>query len=176
MIKTSLISIATTADVRELVELVNSAYRGESSKRGWTTEADLLDGIRTDEESMTQLINKAGSTVLKYRTEKGDLLACVNLQDQGEKLYLGLLTVSPLLQGGGIGKQLLKASEEFAKERQFKSVVMSVISIRSELIAWYERHGYARTGETKEFPSSDPRFGIPKRELQFIILKKEINQ
>ena len=176
MTKTSFISIATSADVPELVVLVNSAYRGETSKLGWTTEADLLDGIRTDPESMTQLLNKEGSTVLQYRNENNELLACVNLQDQGEQLYLGLLTVSPLLQGAGIGKELLKASEQFAMHHNFKSIVMSVISIRSELIAWYERHGYSRTGEKKEFPSTDPRFGIPKRELEFVVLKKVISE
>ena len=168
------ITIATVNDVVELVQLVNSAYRGESSKRGWTTEADLLDGIRTDEESMLQLITDPTSEVLQCRNRKNELLVCVNLRANIDQLYLGMLTVSPTLQGEGIGKELLRASEQYATENNFSAITMSVISIRTELIAWYERRGYSRTGETKPFPASDPRFGIPKQALEFIMLRKKI--
>ena len=168
------ISRATPDEVPQLVQLVNSAYRGESSKRGWTTEADLLGGIRTDEASMLQLVNDPNGAVLECRNEQNELLGCVNLQKKNNHLYLGMLTVSPQLQGGGIGKELLKASEDYAKESHFEAIVMSVISVRTELIAWYERRGYQRTGETKPFPSSDPRFGIPKQDLEFVILEKRI--
>ena len=170
------ITRATVKEVAELVQLVNSAYRGDSSKRGWTTEADLLDGIRTDEESMKQLINDDTGVVLQCRNAEGELLGCVNLQENIEQLYLGMLTVSPLLQGGGIGKELLRASEQYAMQNGFSAITMSVISIRTELIAWYERRGYHRTGETKPFPSSDPRFGIPKQLLEFVVLKKIIKE
>lgn len=176
MTKSLTISPATLEEVPELVQLVNSAYRGESSKRGWTTEADLLDGIRTDEESMKQLISNPNGIMLECRNEQNKLLGCVNLQKQADQLYLGMLTVSPELQGGGIGKELLQASEDYAKENGFTAIVMSVISIRTELIAWYERRGYQRTGDTKPFPSSDPRFGIPKQALEFIVLKKRIQK
>ena len=90
------------------------------------------------------------------------------------KLYLGMLTVSPTLQNGGIGKQMMKASEQFAKEHDCSCVYMQVIKGRDELIAWYERQGYNDTGERKPFPHGDPRFGIPKKKLEFIILEKEI--
>ena len=168
------ISPASPADLQELVALVNSAYRGESSKRGWTTEADLLGGIRTDEDSMLKLINDPNGVMLQCRNENNELLACVNLQRQQNQIYLGMLTVSPVLQGAGIGKELLKASEAYARQQKIDEIVMSVISIRSELIAWYERHGYTRTGETKPFPASDPSFGIPKQPLEFIVLKKPL--
>lgn len=168
----SQISKALPTDVMELVALVNSAYRGESSKKGWTTEADLLDGQRTDPESMMELIQKQGSVILKHTSENGTIDACVNLQEQENKIYLGMLTVSPELQGSGIGKKMLKASEEYAREKGFKGICMSVISVRSELIAWYERHGYRNTGETKAFPAGDPRFGLPKQFLEFIIMEK----
>lgn len=168
----SQISKASPADVMELVTLVNSAYRGESSKKGWTTEADLLDGQRTDTQSMMELMQKPGSVILKHVNETGAIDACVNLQQQEDKIYLGMLTVSPELQGSGIGKQMLKASEEYAKEKGFKGICMSVISVRSELIAWYERHGYRSTGQTKAFPAGDPRFGLPKQFLEFIIMEK----
>jgi hypothetical protein len=104
MISELTISPAGNDDVPQLIELVNSAYRGESSKRGWTTEADLLGGIRTDETSMIALINNPGSVILQCRNDKNELLGCVNLQEQAGQLYLGLLTVSPVLQGGGLGK------------------------------------------------------------------------
>lgn len=168
------ISIATRADVSKLVTLVNSAYRGDSSKKGWTTEADLLDGIRTDEESMTALLQQEGSTLLKCENEQQSIIGCVNLQTQGNKLYLGMLTVSPDLQGGGVGKRLLTAAEDFARVNKFSYIVMSVISVREELIAWYERKGYVKTGEKKPFPMNDPKFGLPKQHLEFIIMEKPV--
>jgi len=174
MTRTLNISPSTLEQVPGLVKLVNSAYRGEGSKRGWTTEADLLDGIRTDEESMRRLVDDPNGIMLQCRNEQNELLGCVNLQKQNDELYLGMLTVSPELQGAGIGKELLHASEQYARENKFSAIVMSVISIRTELIAWYERRGYQRTGDTKPFPSSDPRFGIPKQALEFIILRKRI--
>lgn len=167
------ISIATAEDIAQLVQLINSAYRGESSKQGWTTEADLLDGIRTDEESLKELMTKKDSVVLKY-VEGGKLIGCVNLQKQGDQLYLGMLTVDPTLQTRGIGKQLLYNAEEYAKQEGCSAVVMTVITVRNELLQWYQRHGYSLTGEKKPFPMNDPRFGLPKQDLEFFVLKKEL--
>ena len=163
---------ASPRDVKAIVDLVNSAYRGEGSKQGWTTEADLLDGIRTDEKAISDIINNNDSTILVCKNEHDALVGCVHLQKQGTAMYLGMLTVSPTLQGAGIGKELLKKSEIFSRDARATSIVMNVISVRQELISWYERHGYERTGETKAFPSSDPRFGIPKQSLEFLVLKK----
>jgi ribosomal protein S18 acetylase RimI-like enzyme len=174
MTSTLTISAAAEHDAEALVQLVNSAYRGESSRKGWTTEANLLDGIRTDVDAMIDLMNKPGSVILQVRDNKNQLVGCVNLQRQHDEVYLGMLTVLPDLQGGGIGKELLKASERYALENDASAIVMSVISIRKELIAWYERHGYAITGERKPFPTSDPRFGIPKQSLEFVILRKTL--
>jgi len=174
MTSTLTISAATHDDADALVQLVNSAYRGESSKKGWTTEADLLDGIRMDVDGMMHLLDKSGSVILQARDNKNQLLGCVNLQQQSGQVYLGMLTVSPDLQGGGIGKELLKASEQYARQKNAEAIIMTVISIRKELIAWYERHGYAMTGERKPFPSSDPRFGIPKQSLEFVVLRKKL--
>ena len=174
MTKIGSVSFATTADIPELVRLINSAYRGESSKKGWTTEADLLDGQRTDEEGLSTLMTKPGSVLLKYVNAEDKICACVNLQQQSQKLYLGMLTVSPTLQGSGIGKKLLAASQNYARQNKFETIRMTVISIRQELIEWYERHGYHRTGETQPFPTGDPRFGIPKQFLEFVVLEKEI--
>ena len=167
------ISKATLADIPQLNVLVNSAYRGESSKKGWTTEADLLGGIRTDEDVLTSLITKENSVMLLYKNDTG-LVGCVNLQHHDDKVYLGMLTVDPELQGGGVGKILLKAAEDYAKETGCTKIYMTVISIRKELIAWYERHGYKDTGERKPFPMDDPKFGLPKMQLEFIVMEKAI--
>ena len=169
-----MISKATTTDATALVQLINSAYRGEGSKQGWTTEADLLDGTRTDEDSIKELIQKPNSTILKFTSGEGFLQGCVYLKKQDNELYLGMLTVAPNLQNGGIGKQLLRAAEVYAIEQNCAAISMTVISVRNELIEWYERKGYRNTGITKPFPSNDPRFGIPKQPLQFVVLKKEI--
>ncbi len=172
----TLILIASEKDIQDLILLVNSAYRGESSKKGWTTEAELLDGLRTDEKSLNELFKKPGSVILKCTNEKSEIIGCVNLQSEKSSLYLGMLTVSPNLQGGGIGKKLLISSEEFAIANNFKSIVMTVISVRKELIAWYERHGYGKTGESKPFPTGDPSFGIPLKPLEFIVLEKKLQE
>ncbi len=167
------ISQATQNDISALNKLINSAYRGESSKAGWTTEADLLGGQRTDEEDLKTIISKEGCSFLKYTDDAGEIIGCVHLEKHGDKMYLGMLTVSPVLQGGGIGKQMMAASEKLAKEENCIAVYMQVIKGRTELIEWYERQGYNDTGERKPFPYGDLRFGIPKAELEFIIMEKK---
>lgn len=153
--------------------LVNSAYRGETSRKGWTTEADLLDGIRTDPEALEDMMEQPGAVILKCVDNEGALQGCVFLKKTEAQLYLGMLTVSPGLQGSGIGKTLLEASEQYAREQGCHKIVMTVISVRQELIAWYERKGYRTTGEKSPFPK-DPRFGIPKQELEFVVMEKEV--
>jgi ribosomal protein S18 acetylase RimI-like enzyme len=167
------ISAATTSDVPQLVQLVNSAYRGDTSKQGWTTEADLLDGIRIDENSLTDLIKRPAACLLKCTNEQEGILGCVYLHHNQHEMYLGMLTVSPEKQASGIGKQLLKASEEYAQQHGCKAITMTVISVRDELIAWYERRGFKRTGEKQPFPN-DPRFGVPRQQLEFVVMRKEV--
>ncbi len=168
------ILIAQKEDIPLLVSLINSAYRGEASKKGWTTEADLLEGeARTDIPTLSAIMEKPSSVILKYTTEDGLLIGSVYLDQQEKGLYLGMLTVSPQLQAAGIGKQLMKAAEEFAKEKNCPCIFMNVISVRDELIAWYERLGYTKTGETKPVPS-DPRFGVPVQPLEFHIMQKKM--
>ena len=157
-----MISAATIQDIPELNVLINSAYRGESSKKGWTTEEHLLDGIRTDEENLSELLQKENVTILKY-TANNKIIGSVYLEKQDKKLYLGMLTVSPELQGCGVGKKLMQAAEDFARNAQLDKISMTVISVRKELIAYYERRGYKNTGETKPFPMHDPKFGLPKQ-------------
>ena len=172
MLKTSLtIARAEPNDVPALNALVNSAYRGESSKRGWTTEADLLDGQRTDEEMLQDMISPSNAMMLKAVSDNR-IVACVYLRQDNDRLYLGMLTVEPTMQGSGIGKQLLKASEQQARDMSCRSVYMTVITLRTELIDWYLRHGYKRTDERQPFKSGDPRFGVPKQPLEFAVLEK----
>ncbi len=168
-----MITKASVEDAPELDNLVNSAYRGDSSRQGWTTEADLLDGTRTDAAAIAELIKTPGTTILKY-VEENKILGCVELRNHDGRLYLGMLTVRPHLQGKGIGKILLNAAEEEAGRQQCSSIFMTVISIRQELIDWYVRHGYQPTGERKPFAFNDPRFGQPKMKLEFIVLEKKL--
>ena len=166
------ICIATEADIPLLTALMNSAYRGEESTKGWTTEASLIAGeTRTDENSLTEIIRRPGSVILKYTNEKNRLIGCVNLQKQDNRLYLGMFSVSPELQGGGIGKKMLLAAEQHALNENCNSIYMQVISVRSELIEWYLRHGYKDTGERKPF-IEDELSGKHLQPLEFMVLEK----
>jgi ribosomal protein S18 acetylase RimI-like enzyme len=167
------ISEATSTDIPAIHALVNSAYRGETSRKGWTTEADLLDGIRIDEETLQEQLLAQNAVILTCIDPHHQIVGCVYLQSQHDKLYLGMLTVAPHLQAKGIGKLLLQASEEKARQLGCKSIIMSVISTRHELIDWYKRRGYRVTGEKKPFPASE-KFGKPKMQLEFIVMKKEL--
>ena len=168
------ITIAAKEDIAPIEKLVNSAYRGDSSRKGWTTEADLLDGIRTNKDVLSGMINRGDSIVLKCNNAKNQLVGCVYLQKKEDKLYLGMLTVAPDIQAQGIGKKLLQAAEEYAQTQQCTAITITVISLRQELIKWYERRGYKATGERKPFPSNDPRFGLPKQQLEFIVMEKQL--
>lgn len=163
---------ATIADVPSLNGLVNSAYRGDSSRLGWTTEADLLDGIRTSETSLYKMLENPDAEIL-VAEEEGQLAACVYLEKKSRILYLGMLTVSPALQAKGIGARLMQAAEENAKQRDCNRIQMTVITARKSLIAYYERKGFRDTGERAPFPD-DPAFGIPKRSLEFMVMEKKL--
>ncbi|QDK81544.1 GNAT family N-acetyltransferase [Spirosoma sp. KCTC 42546] len=164
------ISPATEQDIPALDKLVNSAYRGESSKKGWTTEANLIDGIRTNEEGLRTMLQTPDATIIKYE-EAGQLLGCVYLEKKGPDLYLGMLTVSPEAQTGGIGKQLMAAAEQTAIVQHCRAITMTVITVRHELIAWYERRGYQSTDERIPFPNN-PNLGILKQPLEFMVMEK----
>ncbi|WP_313218455.1 GNAT family N-acetyltransferase [Stenotrophomonas sp.] len=166
---------ATLADIPALVALVTAAYRGDASRAGWTTEADMLDGARIDPQGLQADIERPRSTILLAERE-GRLLACAHVADDQGKGYFGMFAVEPTLQGGGVGKQVMDAAEAHAAAAwQLEAMQMTVIDIRDELIAFYERRGYRRTGIKKPFPYGDERFGIPKRDdLQFEILEKPL--
>jgi GNAT superfamily N-acetyltransferase len=173
---------AVLDDVDAVVTLVESAYRGEVSRAGWTTEADLLGGRRTDAEAVAGIVRGPAVLLLAEATEDGALVACCQVEPvSGERpldaCYFGLFAVDPQRQGGGIGDQLLSAAEQTARDRFGAALMeMTVIAQRDALIAWYERRGYARTGETRPFPYGDERFGIPRRDdLYFVVLAKSLS-
>jgi N-acetylglutamate synthase-like GNAT family acetyltransferase len=169
---------ATEADVDAIVALVESAYRGEASRAGWTTEADLLDGQRTEAQAVRAIITQAASRVLLGVAADGTLLACCQLERRDNGVcYFGMFAVSPVLQGGGIGRGMLAESERIAtQEWDARTMEMTVISQRLDLIAWYERRGYRRTGQTRPFPHGDERFGLPRRDdLHFDVLAKSLS-
>lgn len=166
-----MITKATLQDIPALNILINSAYRGETSKKGWTTEANILEGKRTNEEELTETILNPKNTILKY-TENDKIIGSVLLVEKEHQLYLGMLTVSPELQNSGIGKKLLAEAENHAKNLGLSSIIMTVISVREELIAWYKRHGYVDTGEREAFPESEIHITISDVPLEFIYLEK----
>lgn len=167
------IRLATLQDINSLEMLINSAYRGEESKKGWTTEADLLDGVRIDTSRLKEVIIEPNNWILVLE-DTGDIKACVHLKKELNQMYLGMLTVNPALQNKGFGKKLLEECERFSAKKRCNSIYMTVISIRTELISWYERQGYSNTGEKRPFPMADSRFGIPKVHLEFTVLSKNI--
>ncbi|WP_242914476.1 GNAT family N-acetyltransferase [Brevundimonas pishanensis] len=167
---------ATKADIATLHGLVESAYRGTSAKAGWTHEADLLDGQRTDAEELTDIVADPRRQIL-LGLDGDDLAGCVCVESKdGGRAYLGMLTVDPQRQAGGLGRQLIAAAENLARS-QFGAEVMemTVIAQRAELIAYYERRGYALTSEARPFPLHDPRFGEAKRDdLYFVVMEKAL--
>ncbi len=169
--------VAQPSDAQAICDLVNSAYRGEGSKRGWTTEADLLDGQRTDVAGIAEILSAPDQVILTARTCAADEIAgCAKLVKQDRACHLGMLTVNPAGQGQGLGKRLMEQAETWAREQGCESIRLTVITLRKELLEFYVRRGFTRTGELSPFPYGDERFGAPRRsDLAFETLVKAIN-
>ena len=171
-----IVRAATLADVVTLHALVEAGYRGDTARRGWSHEADLLGGQRTDAAALTASIGDAREQVLLAELD-GALVGCVQISDRGHGLaYLGLLTVDPDRQAQGLGRALIEIAERTAVEMFGAATMeMTVIRQRPELIAYYARRGYLPTGETRPFPLDDPAFGIPTtRDLSFVVLARSL--
>jgi ribosomal protein S18 acetylase RimI-like enzyme len=165
--------LATPADTEAIVALVESAYRGASSRAGWTTEADLLDGQRTDREEVEAMIQENSVAIVLARQDT-ELVGSVAVRIDSERVaHIGMFAIRPTLQRSGIGSALLAEAELVARERGARDAEMTVIEQRLELLDWYARRGYLPTGETEPFPYGNPRFGLPKRDdLRFLVLAK----
>ncbi|QDE40669.1 GNAT family N-acetyltransferase [Luteibacter pinisoli] len=166
---------ATQADAAVIASLVESAYRGDASRAGWTTEADFLHGRRTDITEIEELLTGPNGRFVLFERD-GLVAASCYIEHQGAVCYFGMFSVHPPFQGTGIGRLVIEEVERIAREEwQCERVEMTVIDIRDELIAWYERRGYSRTGRTKPFPYGDERFGLPQRDdLRFEYLVKAL--
>ena len=165
--------LAVERDVPAIVGLVEAAYRGEA---GWTTETHLLDGQRTDAGMVRAAIRAHGSAVLVAEAG-GRLVGCCQLERRpAAEVYFGMFSVRPGRQGRGLGREILAEAERLARDDWgARTMVLTVLAQRDELIAWYERRGYRRTGESKPFPYDDARSGIPKRpDLSFVVLSKPL--
>jgi len=169
---------AVEADYREIVALVNLAFRGTGPSASWNVEAGVIEGQRINESLLREdLETDPRPYLLTHRDEAdGRLLGTVRLDPGHDGVWhLGMLTVRPELQKKQLGRTLLAAAEEFAKQRGAQRINMTVLNVRDLLIAWYERRGYARTGETRPFPYHDKRFGTPLRDdLVFVVLEKAV--
>ena len=169
---------AVPADVPAVVALVESAYRGGESLAGWTSEAELIDGQRTDAATVSALIAGPGTHVL-LAEEAGLLQVCCELREPhqpGGPAYFGMFAVRPSRQDGGYGRAVLAEAERVSRDEFGAATLeMTVIRQRESLIAWYERRGYQRTGETRPFPYGDERVGVPKLDdLEFLTLAKAL--
>lgn len=167
--------IANIDDIAPVAALVNRAYRGDSSRQGWTTEADLLDGQRTDAEAIREIISASGNVMLLCR-QGSNVVGTVHLRHEDRSCYFGMFTVRPDLQGQGIGKQFIAHAEQYARNKwACTSMRMTVIDLREELLQWYVRRGYHETGKYADFPYGDERFGLPRRDdLRLTILEKSL--
>lgn len=165
---------ALADDAAAIARLVNSAYRGDSSRQGWTTEADLLEGDRINADQVRELI-LADDSVILLCLQNEQLSGCVHLQKTESAAYLGMFVVKPDQQGSGIGKQFMQAAETLAQQSwQVQTIWMTVITLRHELIAYYERRGYTRTGQFKPFPSEISKEVMLVPDLHFEVLEKRL--
>jgi ribosomal protein S18 acetylase RimI-like enzyme len=167
---------AALSDSDAIVALVTSAYRGDASRAGWTTEADLLDGPRIDAGLLADdLANPAGRVVAGL--DGDEIVACCNVVRRADGIgYFGMFAVSPTRQGGGLGKEVLAEAERIASEEwELPAIEMTVLEQRPELLAFYERRGYVRTGAFAPFPYGEERFGLPRRDdLRMVVLRKRL--
>lgn len=168
------IRTAKLKDAEKITALVNSAYRGENSRKGWTTEADFLSGIRITEEKVEEIIRGKNELII-LAIIGGEITGCVHLENAGSYSYLGMLSVDVNNQDKGIGKILINECERITKnEWKLGEIRMKVISRRRELIEYYNRRGYTAAGELEEFGAHGDTFGDTSEKLYFVTLIKSL--
>ena len=169
---------ANETDFPAIVAMMNAAFRGKDGQKGWAIEVDYITGERTNESLLREEIAGGANYLLAKDEETSALRGCVSLRAVSpETWYLGSLTVNPALQKSGFGRELLADSEAYAAAHGARTIEMTVVHVRDTLIAWYERRGYRRTGETRPFPYGDNRYGTPMRDdLVFVVLEKHLEE
>ena len=166
---------ASKLDTEAIAQLVNKAYRPESGTPGWTHEADLVAGNRTSASQVAETISKPDSVIL-VGLKNSEIVACVHIEKDGNNSYIGMLAVNPTVQGVGTGKQVLAYAENYAATvLGSEKFVMVVVSARTELISFYLRRGYQKTGSIMDYPLSAGA-GSPKHaNLKIEVLEKQSN-
>lgn len=166
---------ATPADYPDIIALTNRAFRDTSAEGSWNVE-DMIEGERVNDSLLRDDVAAPGANLLIWRGADGEHLGHVRLDAAPDGVwFLGLLTVRPDRQASGLGRKLLAAAEDWARERGAREMRMTVVHQRETLIAWYVRRDYELTGETKPFPYGDTRFGRPTRpDLFFDVLQKAL--
>jgi GNAT superfamily N-acetyltransferase len=167
---------ALESDLPAVVALVQSAYRGDSSTAGWTTEAHLLDGQRTDVGMLAPVLADPNQAILLFE-DADQLRACITVERRADCGYIGMVTVQPTGQSQGMGRRILETAETHIRDEWgFDRAQMTVIAQRTELIVWYERRGYHLTGDIVPFPYDEARFGEPKRsDLYLVVMEKALS-
>ena len=177
--KSVVTAAAMPVDAVALTDLINSSYRAQGKDAGWTHEVSLLGGARTDTTALLSLFAKREATILLFRRKSdAKLVGCISIELlEPADCYLPLLAIDPEQQASGYGRRLLTEAEAFACMHGARTARMTVIRQRENLIAWYERRGYRRTGEILPFPYEDPSVGTPLRDdLQLVVLQKVLSE
>ncbi|MHB9103371.1 MAG: GNAT family N-acetyltransferase [Sulfuricella sp.] len=166
---------ASKSDAEAIAQLVNKAYRPETGSAGWTHESDLVSGNRTSAGQVSEIMSKPDSVIL-VGLKDSEIVACVHVEKDGSNSHIGMLAVNPKLQGAGAGKQMLAHAERYVNESfGSEKFIMAVVSSRSELIAFYLRRGYQKTGTVQDYPLS-AGIGTPKfSDLKTEALEKRSN-
>jgi GNAT superfamily N-acetyltransferase len=165
------ITPAERKNIKNITQLINSAYRGDATGMGWTSESEYMEGLRATEASMERLFDRPDSDNFQCIDRMGQIVGFVSLEMRPDYVYLGLLSVLPKTQAGGVGKRILNFADGYARAAGRQAILITVVNVRAELIAWYERRGYRATGKTMPFPE---QAGKPKVPVCLIEMMKEI--
>lgn len=165
---------AKVSDVPALLQLVEDAYRGGKATVAWKNEHDRVTGPRTSKNELSRYITSTESSILVLESGNGTFAGCVCVEKQGADAHIGLLAVNPSFQNQGVGRRLLEDAESYG-QAQFgcTSGVMWVLSGRDELLEFYRRRGYEKTGETVPFPAEEYGVTLLKGAPLFTVIRRQ---
>jgi ribosomal protein S18 acetylase RimI-like enzyme len=150
---------ATLTDVPDLVRVINLAY---------LVEAEMFHGSRTTDADIRERLARPNAAFLTVR-DGASLAAAVYVETRGSRGYFGMLAVDPAFQGRGLGRELVRAAETYARSAECDAMDLDVVDLRSELTVFYGRLGYERVGD-----SPYPRPGETKRPVRLIHMTKRL--